>query len=199
MNAVGGQRLEDRAGSLGSGPPLDFANVVEAHGTVLRARALWLTKSESDAADLFQDTIERALSAARRPLEPDLVRRWLFTIMHNVFLDHKRGFGVRKRVAWSQAVVERTPASEPELVAEWRLVDDELLWSCIDSLPRTLRAIFRRWLEDVSYEQLAADFNIPLGTVASRLLRSRRRLRALLTSAIHDQRIQSGNLSRTQQ
>jgi RNA polymerase sigma-70 factor (ECF subfamily) len=166
-------------------PLLDFASVVEKHGAALYRRAKWLTKSESDAADLFQDTIEHAMRGARKPDEPDLVLRWLMRIMYNLFIDQQRACAVWKRVARSQEVLARVVGEAPDpRPADWRLVDDAQLSACVSCLPAGMRELFQKYATGTSYPELAAHFNIPQGTVGTRLLRLRRRLRALLCAAM---------------
>ena len=86
---------------------LDFSEIVREHRVALEGRALWLTKSESDAADLFQETLEHALRGPRRALSPEVVRRWLYTIMYNVFLDRWRAQAVRRTVVFDRRLEEQ--------------------------------------------------------------------------------------------
>jgi RNA polymerase sigma-70 factor (ECF subfamily) len=162
-------------------PELDFAAVVEVHGRALYGRALWLTKTETDAADLFQDTIERALAAPpKQHRDSALVMRWLLTIMHNSFLDDCRAKATRRTVSESDLVLERLEWRAPAKPACWRMVTDDVLRACVARLTRNMQEMFAMYAAGASYAMLARHFQIPGSTVGTRLLRMRRRLRRLL-------------------
>jgi RNA polymerase sigma-70 factor (ECF subfamily) len=160
---------------------LEFSDIVRAHGPALRGRALWLSKSASDAADLFQETIERALRRPRRELRPETVLRWLYTIMHNAFLDSCRARAVRRWIPLDR-LEERLAQEEQPGPARWRHVDDCLLHRCIARLPGRLRAVVQMHLQGLTYTELARALAVPTSTVGTRLLRAKRRLRQLLGS-----------------
>lgn len=141
----------------------------------LRRYARALTGDASRADDLVQDTLERALS--RFSLwRPGNLRAWLFTIMHNVFVNQIKS------------------AARIDYLADDLLPDLPLRATQTDNLElRDLdRALGRLTaeqrevvllvgLEDLSYEETAAVIGSPIGTVMSRLSRGRERLRALLS------------------
>lgn len=177
-----------RSASPANDPParareLDFDAVVAVHGRTLHGRALWLTKKESDAADLFQDTIERALAASHKQRDPALVGRWLLTIMHNTFLDDCRARATRRTVSDSDAVLEQIPWVAPAKPLRWRTVTDDVVGACVARLPRNMQEMFRMYAAGASYVTLANCFQISGSTVGTRLLRMRRRLRRLLLEA----------------
>ncbi len=141
----------------------------------LRRYARALTGDASRADDLVQDTLERALS--RFSLwRPGNLRAWLFTIMHNIFVNQIKA------------------AAHVDYLADDLLPDLPLRATQTDNLElRDLdRALGRLsadqrevlllvGLEDLSYEDTARIIGSPIGTVMSRLSRGRERLRALLS------------------
>jgi RNA polymerase sigma-70 factor (ECF subfamily) len=183
-----GHQYLTNAGPVQRATPLDFAEIVRVHGRALEGRALWLTKSDSDAADLYQETIEHALRGTRRALSPEVVRRWLFAIMYNLFLDHWRAQSVRRSVVFDSRLEDQLAWEPQSLVPMWRTVDDETIQACIARLPDYLKEVIQLQLSGASYTQLAQQLGLPASTIGTRLLRARRRLRSLLDAEIGPRR-----------
>ncbi len=143
----------------------------------LRRYARALTGDPVRADDLVQDTLERALG--KWPLwRPGNLRAWLFSIMHNLFVNQAR----------SPRVVDY-PGDEAlsELPTREHQGDPlELrdLTRSLAKLPEEQREVLLLvGLEDISYEDAAKILGVPIGTVMSRLSRGRERLRALLAGS----------------
>jgi RNA polymerase sigma-70 factor (ECF subfamily) len=152
---------------------------VQLHAESLSRRALWLTRNPTDAADLCQETWERALRGAQRRAGIQVTYGWLLTIMHNAFLDHRRAAVVRRTAANASATLEQR-AHEVQEIQTWRTVDDALLRSCVEQLSTGTKGLIEMQLAGVPYSEIAARSGIRIGTVGTRLLRGRRRLRKLL-------------------
>ncbi|RPI46095.1 MAG: RNA polymerase sigma factor [Betaproteobacteria bacterium] len=143
----------------------------------LRRYARALTGNREAADDLVQDTLERALTRAALFRPGGNPRPWLFTIMHNLFVNQVRSAAVRK-------TMQLDPAAAGPAVAD--TAQDGLAVRDIERALQLVPADQREvvllvGLEDFSYEQTARIAGIPVGTVMSRLSRGRDRLRALLT------------------
>lgn len=140
----------------------------------LRRYARALTGDTVRADDLVQDTLERALGKWAL-WRPGNLRAWLFSIMHNVFVNQAR----------SPCPVD-FPGDEalPELPTRATQSDALELRDFVRSLarlPEEQRAVLLLVaLEELSYEDTAKVLGIPVGTVMSRLSRGREKLRALL-------------------
>jgi RNA polymerase sigma-70 factor (ECF subfamily) len=141
------------------------------------ARALIGTPGEAD--DLVQDTLERAwakLHQLRRRGDP---RVWLFSIMHNLFVDRFRTWRARPDEAPGEQA-EAAPAGTPGVD---RLVLRDLA-SAMKQLPAPQREVLLLVaLEQLTYDEVALSLGIPVGTVMSRLSRGREALRALVEGA----------------
>jgi RNA polymerase sigma-70 factor (ECF subfamily) len=143
----------------------------------LRRYARALTGDAVRADDLVQDTLERALGKWAL-WRPGNLRAWLFSIMHNLFVNQAR----------SPRVVDY-PGDEalPELPTREHQGDAlELrdLTRSLAKLPEEQREVLLLvCLEDLSYEDAAKVLGVPIGTVMSRLSRGRERLRALLSGS----------------
>jgi RNA polymerase sigma-70 factor (ECF subfamily) len=140
----------------------------------LRRYARALTGDTLLADDLVQDTLERALSKRHLWREGSDLRAWMFTIMHNVFVNQ-----IRARhddtVALDAEAYNVAGRASPDLL-EIGDID-----AAIRRLPGEQREVLLLVaLEQMSYAETARALGIPLGTVMSRLYRARERVRVLL-------------------
>lgn len=142
----------------------------------LRRYARALTGDRTLADDLVQDTLERALSRFHLWRHGSDLRAWLFTIMHNIFVNQARSRLRHQHEALeSNAAVESMRALEPDWL-ELRDID-----SALAQLPHEQRTVLLLvGLEQFTYEEAARVLQVPIGTVMSRLSRGRERLRAVL-------------------
>ncbi|MFL9879740.1 RNA polymerase sigma factor [Herbaspirillum rhizosphaerae] len=140
----------------------------------LRRYARALVGDRAGADDLVQDTMERAwqkLSSWRKGTD---MRPWLFSIMHNLHVDQRR-----------KPVIPTVTLDDEDALATPAYAPDRLVGYDLESALRLLAAEQREILllvvlEEMTYEEVAATLNIPIGTVMSRLSRARERLRTLV-------------------
>lgn len=152
----------------------------------LRRYALGLTGNREAADDLVQDTMERAWSRYALWRGEGELRAWLFSILHNAFVDRVRA--------------ERRSRTEPlaeDAELPVRATQDEMLHvrdldRAIARLPVEQREVLLLVaVEQMSYAEVARTLRIPPGTVMSRLSRGRERLRALLEGRDPTQRLRA--------
>lgn len=142
----------------------------------LRRYARALFRGDAAAADdLVQDCLERALNRLRLWRRDSDLRAWLFTIMHNLYVNRLRR--ARRESAFAQASEEidniaSTPISDMYL--------SELERACAQLQPDQREILLLIALEGLSYQQVAGILSVPEGTVMSRLARARERLRHVL-------------------
>ena len=153
----------------------DLDNLVEKHIPRLRRYARALTGERAAADDLVQDTLERALSRFHLWRRGSDLRAWLFTIMHNIFVNQARSRMRHPHEPFDEPAAERLQYREPDW-SELRDIGDALA-----RLPVEQRAVVLLvGLEQFTYEEAARVLDVPIGTIMSRLSRARERLRALL-------------------
>jgi RNA polymerase sigma-70 factor (ECF subfamily) len=146
----------------------------------LYGAALRLTRNEADAQDLVQDTYLRAFRSAGQFEAGTNLRGWMFTILHNTFLNQRRDRG-RSPIdadsdAVEQAADDRQGGSNPEELLLREAMDADLQ-AALDRLPATYReAVWLRDVEQFSYDEIAGIVGVPIGTVMSRISRGRRAL-----------------------
>jgi RNA polymerase sigma-70 factor (ECF subfamily) len=142
----------------------------------LRRYAVALLRDRQDAEDLVHDCLVRALDKLHTHRDNVDLRAWLFTIMHNLFLNQRR----RRRVSPDTETLEQPDGEDAGGTPGDQ--EDRLLWKemlrVLNSLPEDQRAvIFLVSVEDLSYAETARVLEVPVGTVMSRLARGRERLR----------------------
>jgi RNA polymerase sigma-70 factor (ECF subfamily) len=142
----------------------------------LRRYARSLTADAWAADDLVQDTLERACERWRLWSAGSDLRAWLFTVMHNLFVD-----GARRALRQQGQRVDMDQV-EDELVGSAGAPEQAMdLQRCLTRLPPEQREVLLLvTLEDLSYEDAARVTGVPVGTVMSRLSRARTRLRELM-------------------
>lgn len=151
-------------------------SLISAQIPRLRRYARALIHDSTIADDLVQDTLERAWAKRALWREGSDLRAWLFTIMHNLFVNH---FHRRAQVpSFAEYDEAHAVASADSAEAGIALRD---LAAALETLNADLReVVFLVGVEQMSYQEVADLLKIPIGTVMSRLSRGRERLRALL-------------------
>lgn len=144
----------------------------------LRRYARALLRERDAADDLVQDCLERALTRIDNWQTGESPRRWLFTIMHHLFID-----GVRKAGRRGEAAMLPLDAGEA-LAAPAEQFGNVALREIVDALqaisPDRRAALVLVSIEGFSYAEAANMLGVPAGTLMSRIARGREELRALL-------------------
>jgi RNA polymerase sigma-70 factor, ECF subfamily len=154
-----------------------FPSLVEHEIPRLRRYARALTRAADRADDLVQDTLVRALTKGHLWQPGTDIRAWLFTIMHNQYVNT-----VRKEMRDSATVdieqMSSTLAATTDPTAGRQLAE---LDRALARLPDEQReVILLVGLEGTAYESAAQIPGVPIGTVRSRLSRGRNSLRELM-------------------
>jgi RNA polymerase sigma-70 factor (ECF subfamily) len=155
----------------------DIYRRIEEEIPRLRRYARALTRDVTAADDLVQDCLARALSKVHLWQEGTDLRAWLFTILHNQYVNHVRR-AVREGTAVGLSESEPSLTSQPNQNKRLELRDLE---RAIAKLPEEQRAVLLLvGLEGMRYEEVAVVLDVPVGTIRSRLSRGREMLRQLM-------------------
>ncbi len=156
----------------------DLISMVTAHYQELYRFAYRLTGQSHDAEDLAQETFLIARQKVGALEDPAALRSWLYTVLRNRYLHHarrRRAFGPE-----SLSLADDYPA---ELDDDGPVDREQLQWA-LDRLPEAYRLpLLMFYFEDLSYREIAAALEAPLGTVMSRISRAKQRLRHELEAA----------------
>ena len=141
----------------------------------LRRYARSLTQDITDAEDLVQRCLVRALSRQHLWREGSNLSAWLCTILHNEFVsDLRRRARERDGLASKDMAPVAMPHSDPEVSCRIREIQ-----YAFGKLPAWQQeVVLRIGVEGEEYGRTATALGIPIGTVRSRLARARETLRA---------------------
>lgn len=171
--------LRRGSGVLSDGVP-SWDEVARAHGDFVYTVAYRLTGNHHDAQDLVQEVllrVQRGLATFR----PGSMEAWLGRITTNAFLDDVRRRKRRPLVALPDDpdLVLPSAPSVDEAIASDALPDD--VTGALAGLPADYRAtVVLCDVVGLRYEEIAAELDVPVGTVRSRIHRGRALLRSAL-------------------
>lgn len=150
-------------------------DLVEPYIPSLRRYALVLLRyDEQRADDLVQDCLLRALSRWHLWRHPGNLRGWLFTILHNIYVNDVARAASRPDVVEIQDYFPAmaVPANQTHSIQLKEAV------RAIQGLPDTQRqTLLLVTMEGFSYDETAEITGVPIGTVMSRLSRARDKVR----------------------
>lgn len=152
------------------------------HADSLYGFASRLTRTADDAKDLVQDTFLRAMRYIDRYEEGTNKHAWLFTIMHNLFINQYRK---QKRnplipIEGDNGFHFDSPV-KPEVFQH--SFSDELMIAFNLLKPDMKTVLFLCDIENLKYDEISKILNIPLATVKTRIHRARAFLRKSLLNS----------------
>jgi len=183
------------ASELGCSEPAPhsrFADELVPHLDALFAMAKRLTRSTTEAEDLVQDTVLKAMRSEDHYRPGTNLKAWLYRILTNTFINKHRRGGLERTVlegpdsdplvdGWVSASSMRQ-LRNPEEHALRPIVESEVQ-RALDELPTDFKlAVILCDVEEFTYEEIAKIMGCPVGTVMSRLHRGRRLLQRSLYS-----------------
>lgn len=157
-----------------------FGLEVAAHIGALRRYARALLRDRSDADDLVQETLTRALTKADQFQTGTNLRAWLFTILHNLHVNLTRQRAARPAESpLDEAMPQLVIAPEQES----RVALQEMAAALATLSVEQRQVLLLISLEGLKYDEAAQALGVPTGTIMSRLSRAREALRLALAKA----------------
>jgi RNA polymerase sigma-70 factor (ECF subfamily) len=169
-----------------------FDTLIARHQTRAYQYAFRLTRNQEEACDVVADAFVRIHNALPNFKGQSSFATWLYRILTNCFLDQRKKERNRTTVSLESALHTDEGDVERQVEDDAASPYDEMLRgeqrdgvvSAISSLPDHQRAIIVMYhIEDLSYEEIAAAMDLPVGTVKSRLNRARLSLREVLAAS----------------
>lgn len=165
---------------------IEAANRLKDLDGYLHGFALKLTKNTDNADDLFQDTALRVISHLDKFQDGTNFRAWACTIMKNIFINQFR------KNQTKATLLDPTPnthfldirQSSTQNEGEWQVGFEEIS-TMVKNLKPDLCIPFVMANNGFRYDEIAAELDLPLGTVKSRIYFARQELRDKLCKIYH--------------
>lgn len=160
---------------------LEFNSQFTHLTSLLQAFAYNLTKNTEDAKDLYQETAFRAMTNREKFNPGTNFKAWVFTIMKNIFINN-----YRKKVK-ANTIMDSTDNlyfinSGSTVISnsgDSNIMMKELN-HMIEGLDDSIRIPFLMHYQGFKYQEIADHFELPLGTVKSRIFFARKELKELI-------------------
>ena len=138
---------------------------------------LLLSRDRDTAGDLVQATCVRALERSEQFTPGTRLDRWLFAIMHSLWINEVRARQVRE--GRGHVDPEEVLATDGQRQAETNILAAQVFREVM-ALPEAQReTVLLVYVEGLTYREAAGVLDIPVGTVMSRLAAARRKLGGL--------------------
>ena len=156
-------------------PCADLAELARAHHAAVYRYAYRLCGNATEAEDLTQQTFLIAVRKVHQMREADRACSWLLAVVRSCFLK-----SLRKLRPVAVGGLEEEP-EQTDGTPELDEVDRERLTAALTDLPGEFRVVVLMfYFEELSYQEIASELEIPIGTVMSRLSRAKGHLRRRL-------------------
>lgn len=161
-------------------PTEDFRSRVAALLPRLRRFALAVAGTPHDADDLVQAAIERALSREGQWRPDTRLDSWMYRIVQNLWIDQGRRRRTRSESPGGLDDAIHVSGEDGREVAERRLMLQQVRAAFAALAPELREAAGLVILNGMSYREAAEVLEVPIGTIMSRVSRSRRALEEAL-------------------
>lgn len=174
--------LPTRGPNLEADERKHFEQVMLPHLDAAYNLARWLTRDEHGAEDVVQEACFRAARYFASFRGGD-GRAWLLGVVRRASYDWLEKRRAQAAVVFDEAAHDPGDESASPVFLAIRQYEQEVVRKAVEELPPEMReVIVLRELEGLSYQQIAAVAEVPIGTVMSRLSRGRQQLQRRLAS-----------------
>ncbi len=158
-----------------NGDTVAFDHLLDRYRASMRKLYLQRTGGNGDDADdLIQDTFLKVYLNLGR-YNPDYTfGQWIYTIARNTFIDYLRKRQDSVPLESVQRGQSSLPTPEESVINSQQRAQLEAFMERMK--PQYRRLIELRFFRDFSYEEIASELGIPLGTVKTQLHRAREQM-----------------------
>jgi RNA polymerase sigma-70 factor (ECF subfamily) len=139
--------------------------------------------SVSDADDALQAAFIRAFRALQTCQQPEFFRTWLYRIVINecrtfAAKRHRR----ERRLVRDEDALAHAVAADP---GEAGAIEEDIQRALLQLVPEQRQAFLLKFVEEMSYEEMAAVTGVGISALKMRVKRACERLRELLEGVVH--------------
>ena len=153
----------------------ELSRLIEQEIPRLRRYAMFLARDPEKADDLVQECLVRAIDNIDKFQPGTNIRSWLMTILHNIFVNEAKK---RRPLLTQDGVSERATPVEGGPEARHQMRDVQRAFEALSWQHRQI--IWFICVEQMDYNEVARQLDVPVGTVRSRLCRAREHLKRLV-------------------
>lgn len=172
--------------SIKNGDHRAFATLVNQYHRSIYFQTLKIVRSPSDAEDLTMEVFSKVFMKIDKYSPEFAFSTWLHRIARNHSIDfiRKKRLGVisidnEDSVSVTSKLENPSPNPEDSIIISQR---NSILRDIVKSMPiKDSRLIEMRYFEEMSYEEISAETDIPYGTIKVQLFRARNKLMKLIT------------------
>ena len=150
----------------------DFMALIKQHERLIhKVCNLYVVNSDEDYKDLYQEIILQTWSAFPKFKNEAKVSTWLYRVALNTAISFKRNGNRLSQVPFDPSFMQ-----VPDIGYDGN-EEYLLLWQLIRHLPQLEKALILLYLENNSYEEIAAIMGLTITNVGTRLGRVREKLK----------------------
>jgi RNA polymerase sigma-70 factor, ECF subfamily len=168
-----------------------FGELVQRYISTISILAYQKTNHRSEAEDIAQEAFVRAYRALETLKDPAKFGGWIYNIAFRLCLDYLRKKSSRRPViSFDELEAKGLEPYEPDRGKEQRDIEErsQSLKEAIDKLPDLYRLVVTlRYMNKMSYKDIADHLNEPEGTIANRLHRATRLLKDRMSKGAEKQ------------
>ena len=145
--------------------------------------AYQLTTNREQAEDLLQDTTLKALKNESKYVDNVNFKGWLFTIMRHIFINNYR------QAVRASTIIDTTQDMYHLNLSQVSAADTpedsyavKEISEALEEFSEEFREPFNMYIAGYKYSEIAEKMGLPLGTIKSRIVSTRKRLRKMLES-----------------
>ena len=156
---------------------IHFKNTVQREAKSLRKYAYQLTRNIEDTNDLVQETMLKAYTYQDKFEEGTNLKGWLYTIMKNTFINnYRRSVKVNQIIDNTKDLYFMNIPQNSGVSSHVSQISIKDINKSIDGLSEDLKVPFQMFFEGYKYKEIADRFDLPIGTVKSRIFLARKQL-----------------------
>ncbi len=176
------------AGEAGQSARERIERLFAEHAPAVRGYLLGMVRRADAADDLLQEVFQRAWQARERYRDEGRERAYLLRIADRLVFDRSRRLGREVNVdeaTWRE-LEPAGPAGSPDELLARRETSDQFAAVLERLSPAQRRVLLLRYFGDLTFEEIAATMDCPLGTALSHCRRGLANLRKLLPAPLHE-------------